>query len=140
MPSQAQGSEIRMVSGGVRVLSETGATVHVCVTAVRDRQGILMSFLLRHQADTAVPERRRGSFPLVLLSLELLLPEPILRNPTQRVCIIFLTLQSHALDRLGKISNILSPRILVAGLFSGTVSKVLVKDINYELLFFIRTK
>ena len=107
---------------------------------MRDRNGIRMSFLLRDQAGTATPERRRGSFPLILLSLGLLLPEPILRNPAQRVCIIFHALQSHALDRLGKISNNLSPRILAAGLFSGTVSKVLLKDTNYELLLLIRTK
>lgn len=124
----------------MRVLSETGDTARVCVTAVRDWNGIRMSFLHRDQAGIAVPERRGEGVvsPRILLSLELPLLEPILRNPTQRFYIIFLTLQSHAL--LGKISNTLSPRILVAGLFSGTVSKVLVKDINYELLFFIRTK
>lgn len=52
-----------MVRWKVRVLSETQATVHVCVTAMKDRNGISMSFLLRDQAGTAVPVRRRGSFP-----------------------------------------------------------------------------
>lgn len=47
----------------MRVLSETGDTARVCVTAVRDWNGIRMSFLHRDQAGTAVPERRRGGFP-----------------------------------------------------------------------------
>lgn len=41
---------------------------------------------------TQGPERRRGGFPVIDLPLELLSSEPILRNPTQRVYIIFLTL------------------------------------------------
>lgn len=88
---------------------------------------------------------QRGQFsphpltPFCLLLSRTAHPEPILRNPTLRAYMIFLTLQAK-LDWLGKISNVLSPRILVAGLFSGNVSKVLVKDISYELLLFIRSK
>lgn len=48
-PSCAQHSEIRIVSWKVRVLSESGSTVHRCVTAVRDRNGIWIFFLLRDQ-------------------------------------------------------------------------------------------
>lgn len=122
--SRAQQSEISMVRCKLRVLSETELQcMYMCHCYEGQEWNMNMLSAQAPRRDCCATEDK-GYSSFRHPSVSRTAPSwAHFRNPTQRLYIVLLTLQSHALDGSGKISHTLNPRILVAGLFFGSVSK-----------------